>query len=226
VVAIEDKASARLDRHFEACSSFISEGLREGAVLVHCQAGQSRSATVVIAHLMKEERWSAEAALRFVQQKRPSVHPNIGFMDQLRALQLKLGIQDCDGFENLKRDDAPAVVPVVLEADISVTRVEAPVVLDSAVRRIESPVVLEASDGIREENRTVEPSVGENSAIVSEEIDLSTLDVHVEISDIPDLFDAADTRLRCERLRARYQRLRNPSGILGVSALLRKRRYR
>lgn len=96
VIAVQDVASARLDRHFEACSSFISEGLAEGAVLVHCQAGQSRSPTVVIAHLMREKRWTAASALRFVQKKRASVHPNPGFMDQLRALESRLGIKETD----------------------------------------------------------------------------------------------------------------------------------
>jgi predicted protein tyrosine phosphatase len=94
VIAVEDTASARLDRHFDACSAFISEGLAKGAVLVHCKAGQSRSPTVVIAHLMREERWTAAAALRFVQQRRATVQPNIGFIDQLRALEARLGLNE------------------------------------------------------------------------------------------------------------------------------------
>jgi protein-tyrosine phosphatase len=94
LIAVDDVTSARLDRHFDACCAFILEGLEEGAVLVHCQAGQSRSPTVVIAYLMREERWTAVSALRFVQKKRAKVQPNLGFMDQLRSLEVHLSIKE------------------------------------------------------------------------------------------------------------------------------------
>lgn len=97
VIAVQDATSTRLDRHFDACSAFISEGLSQGgSVLVHCKAGQSRSATVVIAHLMREERWPVNKALQFVQQRRPSVQPNVAFMEQLRALEVRLGLPEIE----------------------------------------------------------------------------------------------------------------------------------
>jgi len=36
-------------QHFESCHQFIDEGRQAGGVLIHCQAGISRSATVVTA---------------------------------------------------------------------------------------------------------------------------------------------------------------------------------
>ncbi|CAE8631217.1 unnamed protein product [Polarella glacialis] len=94
LVAVPDESSSRLDRHFTACSSFISEGLKNGgSVLVHCFAGQSRSPTLVAAHLMCVEGWTAAVALEFVQRRRPSVHPNAGFLSQLLSLEGRLRIE-------------------------------------------------------------------------------------------------------------------------------------
>ena len=49
------------------------EGGGGGGVLVHCQAGMSRSATVVIAYLMKELDIDQVQALDMVREKRPVV---------------------------------------------------------------------------------------------------------------------------------------------------------
>jgi len=116
IIAVQDIASTRLDRHFDACSAFISEALAEGSILVHCKAGQSRSATVVIAHLMREERWTTNKALSFVQQRRPSVQPNIGFMEQLRAFEVRLGLHDNESGSD-DDDDVYAEAELDLEAD-------------------------------------------------------------------------------------------------------------
>ncbi|KAM3455743.1 hypothetical protein MY3296_002161 [Beauveria thailandica] len=53
-------------------------------VLVHCRAGISRSATIVIAYLMRKYGLSADEALAEVKAKR-RVRPNPNFMDQLRV---------------------------------------------------------------------------------------------------------------------------------------------
>ena len=59
----------------------LDEGRRNGnGVLVHCQAGISRSATVVIAFLMKHEGLTLNDAYKLVKEKRPVISPNINFM--------------------------------------------------------------------------------------------------------------------------------------------------
>jgi hypothetical protein len=58
-----------------------------GGVLVHCQAGISRSATIVIAYCMWKERLSADAATALVSAARSAIWPNLGFKTQLREFE-------------------------------------------------------------------------------------------------------------------------------------------
>lgn len=59
-------------------------------MLVHCQAGISRSATIVIAYCMHKERLSFEAAMAVVSAARSKIWPNMGFKCQLEQFE-KLG---------------------------------------------------------------------------------------------------------------------------------------
>jgi dual specificity phosphatase 12 len=54
-----------------------------GAILVHCEMGISRSATAVIAYMMRKRRRTLDDVLQEVQKKRPRVKPNPSFMAQL-----------------------------------------------------------------------------------------------------------------------------------------------
>ncbi|EDO35438.1 predicted protein, partial [Nematostella vectensis] len=62
---------------------FINDGLQAGAVLVHCNAGVSRSPAVVIAYLMHKRLLSLGQAFNVVREQRPCVKPNEGFWRQL-----------------------------------------------------------------------------------------------------------------------------------------------
>ena len=59
--------------------------LQPGVVLVHCNAGISRSTSIVIGYLMLREGLSFEEALGQVKHARPSVCPNAGFYRQLKS---------------------------------------------------------------------------------------------------------------------------------------------
>ena len=54
-------------------------------VLIHCMAGRSRSATFLIAYLIRKYRISTKQALEAVQSVRPIVSPNHGFLKQLNT---------------------------------------------------------------------------------------------------------------------------------------------
>lgn len=54
-------------------------------VLVHCQCGISRSATMVIAYLMKMFQMSYDESLTYVTYCRPIISPNLGFRTQLKS---------------------------------------------------------------------------------------------------------------------------------------------
>lgn len=56
-------------------------------VLVHCKMGVSRSAATVLAYAMKQYGWGLEQALIHVQELRPIVRPNPGFLRQLQTYQ-------------------------------------------------------------------------------------------------------------------------------------------
>ena len=52
-------------------------------IYVHCAAGISRSAMVVIAYEMQKNHWTRDEALKFVRSKRPNTRPNEAFMKLL-----------------------------------------------------------------------------------------------------------------------------------------------
>lgn len=56
-------------------------------VLVHCEAGVSRSATLVLAHLMNRDRKSFFDTFKELHSKRAKVLPNIGFASQLQKFE-------------------------------------------------------------------------------------------------------------------------------------------
>lgn len=61
-----------------------------GCVLVHCNAGVSRAATVVAAYLIRHHAMTTSEALNFIKVKRPFIRPNPGFMEQLKEYEARL----------------------------------------------------------------------------------------------------------------------------------------
>jgi protein-tyrosine phosphatase len=85
---IKDIENFDLINYFEEANEFINKcKLEGGTLLVHCKLGISRSASFVIAYLIKNNNLSVEKALNFVKQKRNQIKPNEGFMSQLKKYE-------------------------------------------------------------------------------------------------------------------------------------------
>lgn len=83
VIPATDTATYKLDKHFGDAINFIADGIHKNEItLVHCHAGISRSATIVLAYLMCLG-FHITDALKCLKHCRPFVCPNDGFMEQL-----------------------------------------------------------------------------------------------------------------------------------------------
>ncbi|CAH0557977.1 unnamed protein product [Brassicogethes aeneus] len=83
-IQLADQPKEDLLSYFEDTYNFIDEGIKEGHVFVHCYFGVSRSATVVLAYYMKKYKLGFAEALEKVKKRRSIVHPNYGFVAQLK----------------------------------------------------------------------------------------------------------------------------------------------
>eukprot|EP00611_Tribonema_gayanum_P030346 TRINITY_DN8408_c1_g2_i3.p3 TRINITY_DN8408_c1_g2~~TRINITY_DN8408_c1_g2_i3.p3 ORF type:complete len:223 (-),score=102.05 TRINITY_DN8408_c1_g2_i3:557-1225(-) len=88
---VADAMDADIGAHFAEARAFIQRARRRGATcFVHCSAGMSRSATVVLSFLMAAQGMALVDALAFLRARRPQTAPNAGFMAQLLALERAL----------------------------------------------------------------------------------------------------------------------------------------
>lgn len=95
-VDVEDISREPIELFFPEATAFIhSRVSREQPVLVHCRAGVSRSASVVMAYLMTYQGYSLHDAFFLVRGRRGIVSPNVGFLEKL-----------CDYEEAQKNADA------------------------------------------------------------------------------------------------------------------------
>lgn len=105
IIPVLDWDDQDLLAHFPQCFKFIEEGLSSGGkVLVHWYvrllrkqsklsdsgAGISRSPTVVIGYLMHSLQISYMEARKKVEDVRPGIWPNDGFVEQLEKFDRQL----------------------------------------------------------------------------------------------------------------------------------------
>ncbi|GAA5940918.1 dual specificity protein phosphatase family protein [Sporobolomyces koalae] len=87
-VAVDDTATTNIAEHFVPTASFINAALEKGqSVLVHCQAGVSRSTTLVAAFLMIKLGLNVEQAVDKIRTVRPQVEPTQFFLLQLEMFE-------------------------------------------------------------------------------------------------------------------------------------------
>eukprot|EP00198_Chlamydomonas_reinhardtii_P011653 XP_001700990.1 MAP kinase phosphatase 5 [Chlamydomonas reinhardtii] len=120
---LPDIEDADISAYFSEAFDFIDEGReRKQPVLVHCGAGVSRSATLVMMYLMRRNSWSAARARGYVVERRSVVCINDGFYMTLCALEPQLGIaerSDPNATFGFRGADAPEPqqIKVVLSED-------------------------------------------------------------------------------------------------------------
>ena len=93
IISVADLPTANIIKYFGESLRFI-EG--DEKILIHCIAGQSRSATIVIAFIMWKQKLSYEEAFKLVNQKRSVAFPNFGFREQLQIFEKLLKDNEFD----------------------------------------------------------------------------------------------------------------------------------
>ncbi|XP_061887087.1 dual specificity protein phosphatase 4 [Entelurus aequoreus] len=95
-IPVEDNHKEDISCWFLEAIEFI-DSVRDssGRVLVHCQAGISRSATICLAYLMKRKRVRLDEAFEFVRRRRSIISPNFSFMGQLLQFESQLLATSC-----------------------------------------------------------------------------------------------------------------------------------
>ena len=83
-IEIEDDERENIFKYFYTCINFIE---KSKVCFVHCQAGVSRSASIVVAYVMYKLKLKFEDALKYVKEKRDYIYPNAGFRLQLKDLE-------------------------------------------------------------------------------------------------------------------------------------------
>ena len=101
-IEIEDDERENLFRYFYTCINFIEKSKK---CFVHCQAGISRSASVVIAYVMYKLHLNYDDAFKYVEEKRFFICPNEGFKMQLEDLDkiFKYCKYDMESFRQINK---------------------------------------------------------------------------------------------------------------------------
>ncbi|KAJ2357175.1 hypothetical protein GGF43_001625, partial [Coemansia sp. RSA 2618] len=87
-----DHNETNVSKYFDECFAYIDEArTQHGGVLVHCQLGVSRSASLVIAYVMRTMRVGLDAAYEYVRLRAPCISPNISLVSQLSEYSRALG---------------------------------------------------------------------------------------------------------------------------------------
>ena len=86
IIEVDDFPETNIIQYFKDSIKFIEESDK---VFVHCFAGVSRSATLVIAYFMWKNKISYNESFELVKKNR-RIGPNMGFRNQLLIFEKKL----------------------------------------------------------------------------------------------------------------------------------------
>lgn len=101
-IHLQDHSSANISQYFDNTYDFIKKHINNGEnVLVHCYAGISRSACIILNYLVRhfiESRESPQTIcmkclvndnIKYMQSKRSIINPNRGFIAQVNNYYVK-----------------------------------------------------------------------------------------------------------------------------------------
>ena len=84
---LSDDYNCNISLYFDEIGEIIK---KENSVLVNCAAGVSRSATIVLAYIMKYYNLDLKTAFLLVRKRRERICPNKKFMEYLLDYELSL----------------------------------------------------------------------------------------------------------------------------------------
>lgn len=80
-----DSISNYLEESYNVIESFLNKG--DGAVLVHCYMGASRSASVITYYIFKKTGKSIDDVLNMLQSQRPNINISMSLYDELKSIE-------------------------------------------------------------------------------------------------------------------------------------------
>ena len=92
-IEIDDNEHEEILKYFIPIILYILNN-EDKVFFIHCQAGISRSASIVISIIMFIKKLNFEEAFKFVSNKRKIISPNFGFIQQLKEFQEMLELID------------------------------------------------------------------------------------------------------------------------------------
>lgn len=79
---IDDSMEQPILEFIKLSNNFINAN-KNTNILIYCNSGISRSATIIIGYLMQKHNWNYNDAFNFLKLKYPKAHPNENFKNQL-----------------------------------------------------------------------------------------------------------------------------------------------
>lgn len=83
---VEDIESSSLLEYYAKFVDLVTSSPPETKFLVHCFAGRSRSASLVLYYLIKSQNMHYDQALKYLKHKRPLININQEFADEIKSL--------------------------------------------------------------------------------------------------------------------------------------------
>ncbi|AYV82863.1 MAG: internalin-A precursor [Hyperionvirus sp.] len=89
-INMPDSDKSKITDHLDEAVKFISDHIKNGAVLVHCHAGMSRSPSFIVAYLARKNQMTVDDALLHVKKCRPAIRPKDKFIEEIKLWLIKL----------------------------------------------------------------------------------------------------------------------------------------